>query len=58
MIASASSDTQLKNWLISYAMSNIDEEKGWNLKDGITKLAEELFMEKFRILSTGERSRL
>ena len=39
-------------------MSNIDEEKGWNLKDGITKLAEELFMEKFRDLSTGEPSNL
>ncbi len=58
MIASAASDAQLKNWLISYAMSNIDEEKSWNLKDGIIKLAEELFREKFRILSTGERSNL
>ena len=58
MIASASTDNQLKNWLITYAMSNIDEEKSWNLKDGIIKLGEELFKEKFKILSIEERSKL
>src|SRR5665811_1346902 len=35
MIASAAIDDQLKNWLITYALSNIDDEKSWNLKDGI-----------------------
>src|SRR5450759_2877493 len=58
MIASATIDNQLKNWLITYAMSNIDEDKSWNLKEGIIKLAEELFKEKFKILSTDERSKL
>jgi ATP-dependent exoDNAse (exonuclease V) beta subunit len=58
MIASAAVDVQLKNWLISYAMSNIDEEKSWNLKDGIIRLSEELFKEKFKILSNEERSKL
>lgn len=58
MIASAASDTRLKNWLITYAMSNIDEEKSWNLKEGIIRLAEELFKEKFKILSIEERSKL
>ncbi len=58
MISSASSDTQLKNWLTSYAMSNIDDEKSWNLKTGITKLGQELFNEKFKILSIGERTNL
>jgi len=58
VIASATTDAQLKNWLIIYAMSNIDEEKSWNLKDGITRLAEELFKEKFKILSIEERSKL
>ena len=38
MIASAATDTQLKNWLTNYAMSNIDDEKSWNLKEGIIKL--------------------
>ncbi len=58
MISSASSDTQLKNWLTSYALSNIDDEKSWNLKTGITKLGQELFNEKFKILSIGERTNL
>jgi ATP-dependent helicase/nuclease subunit A len=58
MIASANDNKQLKNWLISYAMSNIDDEKSWNLKDGITKLSAELFKEKYKILSESERSNL
>ncbi len=58
MIASATIDNQLKNWLITYAMSNIDDEKSWNLKEGIIKLAEELFKEKFKILSFEEQSKL
>jgi ATP-dependent exoDNAse (exonuclease V) beta subunit len=58
MISSAATDTQLKNWLTTYAMYNIDEEKSWNLKESIINLAEELFKEKFRILSADERSNL
>ena len=58
MIASASTDERLKNWLITYAMSNIDDEKSWNLKDSIIKLGEELFKEKFKILSIEERTKL
>jgi ATP-dependent exoDNAse (exonuclease V) beta subunit len=58
MIASANENPLLKNWLTSYAMSNIDDEKSWNLKYGITKLADELFKEKFKILSENERSNL
>jgi ATP-dependent exoDNAse (exonuclease V) beta subunit len=58
MIESASSDKQLLNWLTTYAMSNIDDEKSWNLKNGIIKLSQELFKEKFKILSVDERSNL
>ena len=58
MIASASKDIQLKEWLSSYAMTNIDDERSWNLKDEITKLADELFKEKFKILSRIDRLNL
>jgi ATP-dependent helicase/nuclease subunit A len=58
MINSAASGTQLNRWLIRYAMTNIEEERSWNLKDGILKLSEELFKEKFKILSSEERSSL
>ncbi|HBH82996.1 MAG: hypothetical protein A2X04_06770 [Bacteroidetes bacterium GWF2_41_9] len=56
MIRSAGTDPQLKSWLTTYALSNIEEEKSWNLKEGILSLSEELFKEKFKILSAGERS--
>jgi ATP-dependent helicase/nuclease subunit A len=58
MIASASSDDQLKKWLTSYAMTNIDNERSWNLKEAIIKLSEELFKEKFKILSNDDRLNL
>jgi ATP-dependent helicase/nuclease subunit A len=56
MIGSAVDGTQLNRWLTTYAMSNIEEDKSWNLKDGIMKLSEELFKEKFKIFSSGENS--
>jgi len=58
MIASASDDPQLKTWLTIYARSNIEAEKSWNLKEGIIRLSEELFKEKFKILSADDRSNL
>ena len=32
-----SAGTQLNKWLTDYAMTNIEEDKSWNLKDGIIK---------------------
>jgi ATP-dependent helicase/nuclease subunit A len=58
MMGSAVAGTQLNKWLTVYAMTNIEEDKSWNLKDGIIKLSEELFRERFKILSAGERSNL
>lgn len=58
MISSAASDKQLRDWLISYSLTNIDNEKSWNLKTGIMHLAWELFNEKFRILSGSEMHKL
>lgn len=58
MIASSPSDTDLIKWLTTYALSNIDDEKSWNIKAGISRLAEELFSEQFKILSESERKNL
>ena len=58
MLGSAVAGTQLNKWLTAYAMTNIEEDKSWNLKDGIIKLSEELFKEQFKILSAGDRSGL
>ena len=58
MLGSAVSGTPLNKWLTDYAMTNIEEDKSWNLRNGIIKLSEELFKEKFKILSANERSNL
>jgi ATP-dependent helicase/nuclease subunit A len=58
MIASAASDNQLKNWLTSFARTNLDNERSWNLKDAIIKLSEELFKETFKILPENDRLKL
>ncbi len=58
MIASAGNDEKLKSWLTAFVMSNLDEEKSWNLKKGIKNLSRELFNEKFKILSEASRSKL
>jgi ATP-dependent helicase/nuclease subunit A len=54
VIASSIEDKELGKWLNEYVSSNLEEEKPWNLKDGILKLSEELFREKFKIRSEGE----
>jgi ATP-dependent helicase/nuclease subunit A len=58
LISSAPGDTQLRNWLKTYALSNIDEGKAWNFREGVTKLAGELFREKFKVLSKDEMDKL
>ncbi len=58
LISSASTDTHLKDWLTSFAMSNIDDEKSWNLKDSIISLSQELFKEKFKMFPARERAKL
>ena len=57
-ISSSAKNPELAQWLENYVLANLDEEKTWNLKDGIMKLSEELFREKFKILSADETSRL
>lgn len=58
MIASSAENPEIKNWLSRFVISNLQEEKSWNLKEEIMKLSEELFRERFKILSGEERSNL
>ena len=58
MIRSSSNDNDLKGWLKMYVASKMNDEKSWNPRDEILTLAEELFKERFRILSAEQRSRL
>ncbi|MBN2862928.1 MAG: UvrD-helicase domain-containing protein, partial [Bacteroidales bacterium] len=57
-IASAADDPDLQRWLKDYVLSNLEEEKSWDLKKGIMQLSEELFRERFKILSVREISKL
>lgn len=58
MIASSPEDNKLQEWLKDYVLSNLEEEKNWNLKTSVMKLSEELFKENFKILSETELSKL
>jgi len=58
MIASSAGDSQLRKWLNQYVIANLEEERSWDIRGDIMKLSEELFKEKFRILSNEERANL
>ncbi len=58
MLADSAREPELGKWLNEYVMSNLDDEKSWNLKGEIMKLSEELFKEKFKILSADEQLKL
>ncbi|HLP71615.1 MAG TPA: UvrD-helicase domain-containing protein, partial [Bacteroidales bacterium] len=58
MISSVATDDQLRRWLTNYAISNIDDGKSWNPRNSIMKLSEEIFREKFKLLSQGEIQKL
>ncbi|MBN2611940.1 MAG: UvrD-helicase domain-containing protein [Bacteroidales bacterium] len=42
-------DTGLRNWLIEFTLSRVEEEKGWNLKNKIIELGKEIFKEKYKL---------
>lgn len=51
-------DIDLRNWIEDYSRTRIEEGKNWNLREDITKLAEEIFNEKFRLLADEGRREL
>lgn len=58
MLANIGNDNALKNWITEYARIRVEDGKSWNLKEDIMKLAEEIFKEKFKLLSQEERDKL
>ena len=57
-IASTATDRELRKWMNTYVRIKLTEEKSWNPRDEILKLAGELFSEKFKLLSGPEREKL
>ncbi len=58
MLASTSEDPALREWITEYSYERTEGGKGWNLGEDIFSLAEEIFREKFRLISTEERNKL
>ena len=58
LIDSAATDNIMRNWLSTYASSNIEEGKTWDLRQNIIELSGELFNEKFKLLSPSEKKKL
>jgi ATP-dependent helicase/nuclease subunit A len=58
MLNSAVEGSTLNKWLTRYALNNIEEERSWNLRENIPILAQELFKEKYKILSRDAQTRL
>jgi ATP-dependent helicase/nuclease subunit A len=58
MLADIGNDFPLRKWITEYARIRIENGKSWNLKNDILKLAEEIFKEKFKLLTEQEREKL
>ena len=58
LIKSASSELNVRRWLTEFVKANIEDEKTWDLRNSIRSLSEELFREKFKLLTEEERKRL
>lgn len=50
LYASVTDNKDLQNWLIQYASSKTDDNKNWDFKNDINRLAKELFKERFQEL--------
>jgi ATP-dependent helicase/nuclease subunit A len=58
MLAGLGRDKPLLGWIAEFAATRVEEGKSWNLKKEIISLAEELFREKYKLLSPSEREKL
>ncbi len=49
-------DTQLREWVVGLASERLAEGKAWNFREDMTRLAEELFKERFAGFEDGLRT--
>ena len=57
-LADAENDPELLKWIMEDARDRIDEGKNWNIRNDIMALAGEIFREKFKLITPGEREKL
>lgn len=46
---------ELAGWILNYMHHQIEDGKSWNIKENIGKLAQQLFNEKYKLLSMDEK---
>jgi ATP-dependent helicase/nuclease subunit A len=55
LLADVAADKRLLGWISSYVASRLDDNKGWDIRREIMEVAEQIFGENFRLLSTADR---
>jgi ATP-dependent exoDNAse (exonuclease V) beta subunit len=55
LLGEVATDDRLRNWITSYVVSRLDENKGWDVRREIMEVATQIFGENFRQLSTADR---
>lgn len=58
MMASLGDDKALLEWITEFAKTRIEDGKSWKIRDEIISLSEELFKEKYKMLSQSEKENL
>ncbi|WP_026953722.1 UvrD-helicase domain-containing protein [Algoriphagus vanfongensis] len=49
IVEKVSQDASLKKWLVEYAEEQIENERSWDIRNGIKGLGKEIFQERFKV---------
>ncbi len=58
LLSQVATDSKLRGWITSYVASRLDESKGWDIRREILNVADQVFRENFRQLSTEDRKKI
>jgi len=55
LLSEVATDSRLRSWISSYVASRLDDNKGWDIRREIMEVAEQIFGENFRQLSSEDK---
>ncbi|MGB8357019.1 MAG: UvrD-helicase domain-containing protein [Bacteroidales bacterium] len=55
ILSEVATDSRLRSWISSYVASRLDDNKGWDIRREIMEVAEQIFGENFRQLSSEDK---
>jgi ATP-dependent helicase/nuclease subunit A len=58
LLSQVATDSKLRGWISSYVASRLDDSKGWDIRREILNVADQVFRENFRQLSTEDRKKI